>query len=532
MAATASTTDSLLTYEPLAHVEPGPDLPPDPARSKRKQRGLRWPRPLGPAAVLSVFALSRVLAAQAGVRFDASQLAIYWQFADPKLLKSHLLGTVFYLHIEPPLFNLFLGTVLRWSPFSATASFHLVYLVLGAALTLGLYDLARQLGASRRVAVTVTVLITCSPATLLYENFLFYEYPVALGLVAMAVALVRWVRTGSLLAYGVFAVAGAAIVLTRSLFHPIWFIGMLVLALVARPGSTRRPTIIGVSAGVLLVIGAVVLKNVVLFDSPGLSSWVGMNVAETTIQQIPPADRAALIRQGVLSPLAAQLPWEPYDTYRGLAAPCQPHHAGVGIGVLNTKARPSGATNFNYECYLPLFRQYQRDSLAAALHRPADVLRGQVDSWQLSFAPATKLKDLDGNRTRLRTLNDVYRRAVYLEVVVPRAARSPNPRGDPLGNTIPLSVTVLVAFAVVLGRGGHHLRRWVTGRRGRFGAPLPGAVLEVFIAVTMLWTFVVSNAVEFGQNERFRYVVEPLMLLVLARTVDQATRWLWQKGHA
>ena len=81
-------------------------------------------------------------------------------------------------------------------------------------LTVGIYDLARQLGASRAVAVTVTVLITCRPATLLYENFLFYEYPVAVGLVVMAVALVRWVRSGRPLAFAAFAVTGAAIVLS------------------------------------------------------------------------------------------------------------------------------------------------------------------------------------------------------------------------------------------------------------------------------------------------------------------------------
>ena len=37
------------------------------------------------------------------------------QYLDPLLLKSDLLKSLFYLHSQPPIFNLFLGIVLKLS---------------------------------------------------------------------------------------------------------------------------------------------------------------------------------------------------------------------------------------------------------------------------------------------------------------------------------------------------------------------------------------------------------------------------------
>ena len=59
--------------------------------------------------IILAFATSRLAAYGAGVRFDARPLESYFQYADPSLLQDRLLETVFYLHAQPPLFNLMLG---------------------------------------------------------------------------------------------------------------------------------------------------------------------------------------------------------------------------------------------------------------------------------------------------------------------------------------------------------------------------------------------------------------------------------------
>ncbi len=79
------------------------------------QRSSPWPL----VAVVAVFLLSRVGYYVAGVRFDASSLPWFWQYIDPVLLKTDLGQSLWYLHSQPPAFNLFLGIVLNLFPGSA-----------------------------------------------------------------------------------------------------------------------------------------------------------------------------------------------------------------------------------------------------------------------------------------------------------------------------------------------------------------------------------------------------------------------------
>ena len=66
-------------------------------------------RTYAPHAVLTLaFGLSRLSCYLAGVRFDATTLPYYLQFVDPKLLKSSLGQSIFYLKEQPPAFNVFL----------------------------------------------------------------------------------------------------------------------------------------------------------------------------------------------------------------------------------------------------------------------------------------------------------------------------------------------------------------------------------------------------------------------------------------
>jgi hypothetical protein len=63
--------------------------------------------------ILLIYALSRYFYYLAGVRFDTTSLVWFWQFLDPELLKCRFLESIFYLHAQPPLFNILLGLVFR-----------------------------------------------------------------------------------------------------------------------------------------------------------------------------------------------------------------------------------------------------------------------------------------------------------------------------------------------------------------------------------------------------------------------------------
>ena len=70
---------------------------------------------LGGVIIVLVFIVSRLIFIFNGGDFVAKPLDFAMQYLDPLLLKSDLLKSLFYLHSQPPIFNLFLGIVLKLS---------------------------------------------------------------------------------------------------------------------------------------------------------------------------------------------------------------------------------------------------------------------------------------------------------------------------------------------------------------------------------------------------------------------------------
>ena len=63
--------------------------------------------------IVAAFITTRVLFYGLGGRFIAQPVGFAMQYLDPQLLQNDLQQSLLYLHIQPPLFNLFLGIVLN-----------------------------------------------------------------------------------------------------------------------------------------------------------------------------------------------------------------------------------------------------------------------------------------------------------------------------------------------------------------------------------------------------------------------------------
>src|SRR3984957_2801406 len=149
------------------------------------------------ALLAMVFAVSRLGYYLLGVRFDARPVLHYYQFADPELLKHRLFESLFYLHVQPPGWNLYTGAVLKLFPISYSAVFHLIYLLLGLGICWSTYHLMRLLGVSRWLAFTLSAWFIVSPGVVLFENYMLYEVLVSFLLLAAAVALLHFIQDAS-----------------------------------------------------------------------------------------------------------------------------------------------------------------------------------------------------------------------------------------------------------------------------------------------------------------------------------------------
>ncbi len=324
---------------------------------------------------LAAYVLSRVLYTHLGIRLDDEPLAYFWQYLDVVELRENLLEAVAYQHIQPPLYNLYLGLGLETGEpllfYRATA------LAFGLALHLGLYRLARRLSIRPWLAT-----FALHPASILMETWLFYTYPVAAMLVVSAVLLHRGLEARHGWALFFAFTTMALVVATRSLFHLVW-IGAVVLLVLA--SARRRGRVLALALVPLVLASGVYVKNWVIFGRPVASTWMGFSLSRLTTTKLSDLERDAWMDEGALSDLAAHPPWIPLSQY-----PRSYRAVPAGLPdtpVLTAERRRNGHLNFNHAAYLLIADRYTHDA-RVVLERAPDVWWDSTQhAWTLHFLP-------------------------------------------------------------------------------------------------------------------------------------------------
>jgi 4-amino-4-deoxy-L-arabinose transferase-like glycosyltransferase len=447
--------------------------------------------------MVALFAVSRALYYAAGARFDARDLDSMWHFVDPELLREQLLESVWHLHFQPPLFNLYLGVMLKTFGGYAHAAFALGFGALGLGFACALLWLMRACGVGPRCAWLLTGLLVISPALLLYESYLFYSYPVMAMLSAAAVALLlaargrgaRWWHC----AFGLLA----AVVLTRALFHPGWLLALVLALWWLRPRDRRH--VLAGAALPLLLVALWCGKNWVLFDTPGTSSWLGLGLARMTVRNLPAPVRERWVAERHISPLSAFRPPPTLAEY----ATVRPLPVKTGVAVLDQVAKPSGAINLHHVAYVEISRELGRDARYALLHRPDVYFHAAYGAFRRFVSPAADWHPLARNRDRIAGYVKLHTSLVYLTFALGR------------GGLVVIALLVLVPF-------GLHAS-WRALREDRHDAQ--GLVLA-FISSTAAYVLLAGCLLEPRENMRFRLLVEPFLWLLLGVAIARLNaRW-------
>jgi hypothetical protein len=307
--------------------------------------------------VVFLFLLSRAILSFHIDGFQAHSLNHYWQIADPKLLREDLLRTVFYLHSQPPLFNLGIGIVLKLFPVSFVPAFRLIYMALGLVFALSLYGLLRRLQVGKTAALVLATLFMISPAAILQENLLFYEYPAASLLCATTYFFCEFVACRKPWIAPITASLASLLVLSVNGFHWLWVV-MVVGAMLVLGGHHRARAAM-VSAGPVGVVLAVHLKNLVVFGTFSVGSYfVAMNLSGISVDHLPPDLRTALVQRGQLSPVSGISPYAETNDYLKFERPPL-----TGVPALDLPYKSTGAVNRNHRVFLDISDPLRRDGL-------------------------------------------------------------------------------------------------------------------------------------------------------------------------
>lgn len=449
--------------------------------------------------------------AAAGVRFDPSPLATGFQVLELSELRDDLLGSLTHLHSQPPLFNLFIGLLLRLPQTWEEPVLRLVYLGVGLVLALTIFTVLDRFGLRRSVAVVLSLIVTVSPAHILFENWTHYDYLVVLLLCLPVLALQRYEDGHRLLHVALFLGLMGVLVLTRSTFQLLWFVAWAAVLLVHRRRAEWRKLAV-VAAVPLIAIVAVYANTLRVAGTFTSSTSLGVSLAKITTFQLPEAERRAMVDRGALSPLALIPPFTPVSGYANVL----PAPPVTGVPVLDDEVKtfPDGVTliNFNNLLYAEVSEAYLDDAVRTLRTRPSAYVRGVATATEQFFRPPSDFFTLRDNRMQIGEFNRLYNRVVYGVVaggdpvsVFPDVARQY--RQGP-ARTAWFSVLL---YAVALVGGAAEL--WFGRRRRGSG---PGSLLLGFLWSTIAYVMAVSNLLEVGENDRFRLYTDPLVVMLVA----------------
>ncbi|MCU1468752.1 MAG: hypothetical protein JWM72_4680 [Actinomycetia bacterium] len=470
----------------------------------------------GTSIVICVFLAVRIVYWVTGGGFSTIMLHASWQLLDDKQLAAHPFQSVALLHIQPPLFNLFVGSVQRWSPLTTAVSLQFAYLGCGLVLVVALRLLLCDLGFAPWAATASACVVAVNPILLAYENTATYEYPVAALLVVSAVLCARYARDRRVATFTWFTITLTTIVLTRALLHPIWLILCMALVYVVVQDRAPARRYLAAIAIPLVLLGGWIVKNEVLFRQPTLSSWFGMNLARGVLAPLPRKDVDALIRSGELSAAARLRPLSSYDTYAPFFGQCK---SSFRQDVVRSPTKHDGQSNFNAQCYLRVYDDAQHNALNAIASRPGAYLATRWPSAAQHFSLPTLDKLAPGaDPFRHNTVIQGLGRGFDWLLLPVSATVDDHNWTVPLfsnGTRYKIRVSIVLALATLLVaiQGVHGASALLRRKR------TPANLTWAYLGFTTIFITVISVATEYGENERFRVLLEPIVIGVLTAHV-------------
>ena len=453
------------------------------------------------APALSVglsFILSRLLYIRTGLHFDNTPPNYYYQFIDPQLLKTRLWESIWYLHGQPPLFNLLTGLLYqRFSPQSKIYQY--LFLTLGFVFSFLLYWLGLRLGLKKWVSALLTIWFMVSPATVLYENLYSYTYLTAFLLVLSALALSKFLETDNFWwGFGFFGCL-AALSLTWAIFHLFWMIVVILLVAVFYR-NWHKLTLVSMLP--VLIVAGWYAKNYFLFGTFGASSWAGMNLSHVTFLSPLTAQsvRDELIAQGALAPYPVAEAFRAVNDYDDLIPTPPPR----GIPVLDENIKSTEAINFNHTFYIPLSDLMLKDAIHFIRVRPDLYLASVKQGFSIYFHSSSDYLLLKDKPTP--KLESWWDRIFYGQLSDYHGDFNNRWKNNPMVVGWLLLVTYIAAI--------------IYGVKAVIAHDQSD---RVFLAVITFMTFTIiyftfmANFFDLGENNRFRFTIDPLVFLLFGR---------------
>lgn len=422
----------------------------------------------------------------------ANSWDFFWQTLPMDAMQKDLWGSLWNLHAQPPLFNLY-GFLIH-QVFGAEHQLtgqHYVQIVLGSIMCGMLYPLLKHMTRKPVVAFIAALIIALNPVICLYEAFILYTLLTAFLAVAALFALMRYCETHKPARLLLFVALINLLALTRSAYHLVLLVPILVLGTILAAGPWQRFLL----RALLICLPTLgwYAKNQAQFGFFGASSWMGSNMWRSVAAEYSKKELRALHKEGVIeSDAVARKYFDPPSAFRELG-----YNKTSDVDVLSRD-------DYNNINMVDISRMHLRNARRLKKHDPQHYYHNVVQAYRFLCKPSNETRPLTINTHRIMSHVHV---ASFLNGR--KLAHAINERFKTRFTSfymllIPLSLIVLLIRLLVRARLSWPA--WIDTIRAN--------AVVITMAGLVFYVTAVSCLFEYGENCRFKFSIEAVILML------------------
>ena len=431
-----------------------------------------------------------------------------WHLIDRPLLEDRLLESLFYLHTQPPLWNLFVAIYFcihttYQSMFAAS-----MFLLLGFASYCSVFSLLRFMGIPKSLAVLSATVFMASPTFVLLEHVVGYDFPIMALVTISIVILWKFFERPSYIRALLFFSIIAVTCLTRSLFHLTYFLVMVGSIALMNRGSLKT-VLLAALPGFALVF-SVYVKNYLVFDRFTASTWMGMNAAKVVVRSAPLEERERWHEEGIVSETMLIDPWSEVSQYPERLRTIPERFQDIPL--LSKTSKDDGYKNLHNVAYIRIADQYLVDVVRVVQHEPFEYLRGLASAWYCYLRGTDESEFLPG-RNLCEPLIDAYDYVLYGKSPWPIHYATDRKGTYNLYVFLLIGLPALFVYGVMLAKKG--------------GLSPNQKKLVVVMLINIAFVALTINFFELAENQRARFYTDSFSLILLTNVIHER---LWKKA--
>ncbi|MBT3198741.1 MAG: hypothetical protein HN350_02395 [Phycisphaerales bacterium] len=417
----------------------------------------------------------------------------FWQALPIESLRDNLGESVWNLHSQPPLHNLYGGVMAKLFYPNHLDWMHLFNIALGACIPAFVGVIVWRITRNKFGGILAGLLYALYPSLFLYEAYPLYTLPTAFLVTASMFCLAMFVPERKVRWLYMFLVCVNLLILTRSAYHLV--ILLAIIPFVVMQADAKRLRVLAIALLISTVSIGWYSKNYVQFGFFGSSSWSGQGAWRITGKDYTPERKAELLERGVIEPVAAEVhPFSPPSAYRDYG-----FDQTSDIDVLNR----DDLNNINI---IAISQAYQRSAIGVLRDDPKTYVKNIARAYRAFCVPSSQYLQVSENAAKISDHEWVASRVFQGQWVCKRLERR-------VGFDYFRSLWFFIIPLMMLGYLVSSIRRCGV----RFGAWVKLITRDPVTSMAM-FLIVYSTGVccmaELGENMRFKFLIESLLWLV------------------